>query len=161
MESIFSADHSLTEHTSRMNSLCRLCGERVKRGEKDRNRSTQYFDEILSIFGINILKNTDHKHSSAINHQLPLKMCLGTEEQGGAAQSVNLMREHDTSLPRADAIFREKQNVTVLCMLQIRSTHNYDKVLHVLQNLNVCITGFIFLFILNVWVPFTVAVKTN
>ena len=122
MESIFSADHSLTEHTSRMNSLCRLCGERVKRGEKDRNRSkgtrcTQYSDEILSIFGINIVEDTDHKHSSATNHQLPLKTCLGTEEQGGAAQSqsVNLVREHahDTSLPQADAISREKQNITV------------------------------------------------
>ena len=122
MESGFSTDHSLTEHTRRMNSLCRLCGERVKRGEMDNNRSkgircTQYFDEILSIFEINIVGDTDHKHSSATNHQLPLKTCLGTEEQGGAAQSqsVNLVREHahDTSLPRADAIFREKQNVTV------------------------------------------------
>ena len=37
----------------------------------------------------------------------------------------------------------------MLCMLQIRSTHNY--VLHVLQNLNVRITSFIFVFILNVW----------
>ena len=120
MESGFSTDHSLTERARRMNSLCRLCGERVKRGEKDRNRSkgtrcTQYFDEILSIFGINIVENTDHKHSSAINHQLPEKTCLGTEEQGGAAQSVHLVREqaHDTSLPRADAIFNAKQNVTV------------------------------------------------
>ena len=120
MESGFSTDHSLTEHARRMNSLCKLCGERVKRGEKDRNRSngtrcTQYFDEIQSIFGINTVENTDHKHSSAINHQLPLKTCLGTEEQGGAAQSVHLVKEHahDTSLPRADAIFREKQNVTV------------------------------------------------
>ena len=31
----------------------------------------------------------------------------------------------------------------MLCMLQIRSTHNYDKVLHMLQNLNVRITSFI------------------
>ena len=39
----------------------------------------------------------------------------------------------------------------MLCMLQIRSTYDYDKVSNVLQNLNVCITGFIFVFILNVW----------
>ena len=89
MESGFSADHSLAEHARRMNSLCRLCRERVKRGEKDRNRSkgthcTQNSDEILSIFGINIVEDTDHKHSSAINHQLPEKMCLWTEQQGGA-----------------------------------------------------------------------------
>ena len=59
-------------------------------------RCTQYSDKILSIFGINIVKDTDHaKHSSAINHQLPEKTCLGTEEQGGAAQSVNLVKEHD------------------------------------------------------------------
>ena len=69
MESGFSADHSLTEHARRTNSLCRLCGERVKRGVKDRNRSkgtlcTQYSDEILSIFGINVVEDTDHKHSS-------------------------------------------------------------------------------------------------
>ena len=120
MESIFSADHSLTEHARRMNSLCRLCGERVKRGEKDKNRRkrtrcTHYYDEILPIFWIDIVEDTDHKHSSAINHQLPEKTCFGTEEQGGAAQSVNLVKEHahDTSLPQADAIFNEKQNVTV------------------------------------------------
>ena len=82
MESGFSADHSLTEHARRMNSLCRLCGERVKRGEKDKNRSkrtrcTHYYDKILSIFGIDIVEDTDNKHSSAINHQLPEKMCLG------------------------------------------------------------------------------------
>ena len=91
------------------------------------------------------------------------KTCLGTEEQRGAAQSVNLVKEHahDTFLPWADAIFREKQNITVYfacCKLGARS---YDKVLHVLQNLNVCITDFIFIFILTVWVPFTVTVKTN
>ena len=78
MESGFSADHSLTEHARRMNSLCRLCGEQVKRGEKDKNRSkgtrcTWYSDEILSIIGIDTVENTDHKHSSAINHQLPEK----------------------------------------------------------------------------------------
>ena len=96
MESGFSADHSLTEHARRMNSLCRLCGERVKRGEKDKNRSkrtrcTHYYDEILSIFGIDIVENTDHKHSSAINHQLPEKTCFGTEEPGGAVQSLSLI----------------------------------------------------------------------
>ena len=92
----------------------------MKRGEKDKNRSkgthcTQYSDEILSIFGIDIVEDTDNKHSSAINHQLPEKNMFGTEEQGGAAQSVNLVKEHahDTSLPQANAIFREKQNVTV------------------------------------------------
>ena len=125
MESVFSADYSLTEHARRIHS----CGELVKRGEKDRNRSngtrcTQYFDEIQSIFGINTVENTDHKHSSAINHQLPLKTCLGTEEQGGAAQSVNLVKEHahDTSLPWADAIFREKQNIT-LCFACCKLAH--------------------------------------
>ena len=84
----------------------------MKRGEKDRNRSkgthcTQYSDEILSIFGINIVK-IQTINISAINHQLPGKK---HEEQ----LSVNLVKEHahDTSLPQADAIFREKQNVTV------------------------------------------------
>ena len=38
----------------------------------------------------------------------------------------------------------------MLHMLQIRSAHGHDQVLHVLQNLNVCTTGFIFVFILNV-----------
>ena len=38
MESGFSADHSLTELARRINSLCRLGGECVKRGEKDQNR---------------------------------------------------------------------------------------------------------------------------
>ena len=92
----------------------------MKRGEKDKNRSngtrcTLYSDEILWIFGIDIVEDTVHKHSCAINHQLPEKTCLGTEEQGGAALSVNLVKEHahDTSLPQPNAIFREKQNVTV------------------------------------------------
>ena len=69
VESSFSADHSLTEHARRINSLCRLCGECEKRGEKDRNRSKgtlciQYSDKILSIFGINVVEDTDNKHSS-------------------------------------------------------------------------------------------------
>ena len=117
MESGLSADRSLTEHTRRMNSLCRLCGEHVKRGEKDRNRSkgthyTLYSDKMLLIFGINIVKDTDHKHSSAINHQLPEKKTVACKKE---QLSVNLVKEHtrDTSLPWADAIFREKQNVTV------------------------------------------------
>ena len=46
----------------------------------------QYSDEILSIFGIDIVEDIDHKHASAINHQLPEKTSFGTEEQGGAAQ---------------------------------------------------------------------------
>ena len=50
---------------------------------------------MRSIFGINVVEDTDHKHSSATNHQLPEKMHLGTEEQGGAAQSVN-ERTRDT-----------------------------------------------------------------
>ena len=82
--------------------------------QKDKNRSkgtccTQYSDEILMVFGIDTVEDTDHEHSSAINHQLPEKMCFGTEEQG-AAQSVNLVKEHahDTSPPQANAIFREK-----------------------------------------------------
>ena len=66
----------------------------MKRGEKDKNRS-KYSDEILLIFGIDIVED---KHPSAINHQLPEKTCLGTEEQGGAAQSVNLVKEHMTPL---------------------------------------------------------------
>ena len=50
----------------------------MKRGERDKNRSkrtrcTHYYDKILSIFGIDIVEDTDHKHSSAINHQLPEK----------------------------------------------------------------------------------------
>ena len=67
VESGFSADHSLTEHARRINSLCRLCGECVKRGEKDRSKGTlctQYSDKILSIFGINVVEDTDNKHSS-------------------------------------------------------------------------------------------------
>ena len=90
----------------------------MKRGEKDKNRNkrtrcTHYYDKILSIFGIDIVEDTDHKHSSAINHQLPEKTCFGTEEQGGAAQCSLSERTHDTSLPQPNAIFSEKQNVNV------------------------------------------------
>ena len=50
----------------------------------------------------------------------------------------------------------------MLCMLQIRSTYDYDKVLKVLQNLNVCISNrFYFRVYFKCMVPFTVAVKTN
>lgn len=48
------------------------------------------------------------------NHQLPKEACLGTVEQGAAAQSIN-ERTHGnsvTSLPRADAIFTQRN-----CML--------------------------------------------
>ena len=76
----------------------------MKRGEKDKNRS-KYSDEILLIFGIDIVED---KHSSAINHQLPEKTCLGTEEQGGVAQSVNLVKEHMTPLFHRLMPFLEK-----------------------------------------------------
>ena len=61
----------------------------MKRGEKDKNRSkqtrcTHYYDEILLIFGIDIVENTDHKHSSAINHQLPEKTCFGTARRSSS-----------------------------------------------------------------------------
>ena len=45
---------------------------RIKNRSKG-TRCTQYSDEILSIFGIDIVEDTDHKHASAINHQLPEK----------------------------------------------------------------------------------------
>ena len=86
-------------------------------------------------------------------HQLPKEACLGTVEQGAAAQSIN-ERTHGnsvTSLPRADAVFTQQQNVTV----------RFISVTCV-SDLSVCIIVFIFVFIvLNVWVPFTAAVKTN
>ena len=75
-------------------------------------------------------------------HQLPKEACLGTVEQGVAAQGIN-ERTHGnsvTSLPRADAVFTQQQNVTV-CFVSV--------------------TCAIFVFILNEWVPFTAAVKTN
>ena len=47
-------------------------------------------------------------------HQLPKEACLGTVEQGAAAQSIN-ERTHGNSvasLPRADAVFTQRN-----CML--------------------------------------------
>ena len=44
-------------------------------------------------------------------HQLPKEACLGTVEQGAAAQSIN-ERTHGnsvTSFPRADAVFTQQQ----------------------------------------------------
>ena len=49
----------------------------------------------------------------------------------------------------------------MLGMLQIRSTHDYDKVLHALQSWNVRITSFSFEFSFKCMAPFTVAVKRN
>ena len=86
-------------------------------------------------------------------HQLPKEACLGTVEQGAAAQSIN-ERTHGnsvTSLPRADAIFTQQQNINV----------RFISVTCASSNLSVCIIVFIFVLILNIWVPFTAAVKTN
>ena len=87
------------------------------------------------------------------SHQLPKEVCLGTVEQRAAAQSIN-KRTHGnsvTSLPRADAVFTQQQNVTV-CFISVTCASS---------NLSVCIIVFIFMFILNVWVHFTAAMKTN
>ena len=59
----------------------------MKRGERDKNRCkrtrcTHYYDEILLISGIDIVEDTDHKHSSAINHQLPEKTLYIKEVKG-------------------------------------------------------------------------------
>ena len=79
MESGFSADHSLTEHARRMNSLCRLCEECVKRGEKDKNRRGPIVLSILMKFYrflekiLSKIQTISIQLSSAINHQLPEK----------------------------------------------------------------------------------------
>ena len=87
---------------------------------------------VVSAWGVRWGRDTRY-------HQLPKEACLGTVEQRAAAQSIN-ERTHVTSLPRADAVFTQQQNVTV-CFVSV--------------------TCAIFVFILNVWVPFTAAVKTN
>ena len=62
METVFV--HLLTEHLERLNNLCRLCGERVKRKEKDSYKNIKlcanYVHE-LSLYR-DIAEDEDRKH---------------------------------------------------------------------------------------------------
>ena len=60
--------HSLAEHTDRVNGLCRLCGERVRRPKtEDRSKKcSTYAKEILEFHSINISKDIERKHSKYI-----------------------------------------------------------------------------------------------
>ena len=64
--------HSLSEHTFRLHSLCRLCGERVKRKVKDRLVKTpklcaKYAENILFCFDVDVQEDSEHK--------FPRRMC--------------------------------------------------------------------------------------
>ena len=65
METVFV--HLLTEHLKRVNNLCRLCGERVKRKEKDSYKNIKlranYVYELSPYRNINIAEDEDVKHS--------------------------------------------------------------------------------------------------
>ena len=58
--------HSLTEHTFRLNSLCRLCGERAKRVTRDKNKVTcfcgDFAKDILEHHDVDISKDEDGSH---------------------------------------------------------------------------------------------------
>ena len=88
---------------------------RIKNRSKG-TRCTQYSDEILSIFGIDIVEDTDHATINCLKKRL---LGLRSKEEQLRVLAVSLVKEHahDTSLPQADAIFNEKQNVTVCLSL--------------------------------------------
>ena len=58
--------HLLTEHLKRVNNLCRLCGERVKRKEKDSYKNIKlcanYVHELSLYRNINFAEDEDGKH---------------------------------------------------------------------------------------------------
>ena len=65
METVFV--HLLTEHLERVNNPRRLCGERVKRKEKDSYKNIKlranYVYELSPYRNINIAEDEDVKHS--------------------------------------------------------------------------------------------------
>ena len=65
METVFV--HLLTEHLERVNNLCQLCNERVKRKEKDSYKNIKlranYVYELSPYRNINIAEDEDVKHS--------------------------------------------------------------------------------------------------
>ena len=64
------AEHSLSEHTFHLHSLCRLCGERVKRKVKDKFLTTKlcakYVKDILSCFEVDVQEDSEHKHPRSV-----------------------------------------------------------------------------------------------
>ena len=60
------AEHSLSKHTFRLHTLCRLCGERVKRKVKDKFETpklcAKYVKDILSCFEVDVQEDSEHKH---------------------------------------------------------------------------------------------------
>ena len=65
METVFV--HLLTEHFEHVNNLCPLCGERVKRKEKDSYKNIKlwanYVHKLSLYRNINIAEDEDVKHS--------------------------------------------------------------------------------------------------
>ena len=63
-------EHSLSEHTFRLHSLCRLCGERVKRKVKDKfvtpKLYAKYVKDILSCFEVDVQEDSEHKHPRSV-----------------------------------------------------------------------------------------------
>ena len=64
------AEHSLSEHTFHLHSLCRLCGERVKRKVKDKfetpKLSAKYVIDILSCFEVDVQEDSENKHPRSV-----------------------------------------------------------------------------------------------
>ena len=60
----------MSEHTFRLHSLCRLCGERVKRKLKDKfvtpKLYAKYVKDILSCFEVDVQEDSEHKHPRSV-----------------------------------------------------------------------------------------------
>ena len=60
------AIHSLSEHTLRLHSLCRLCGEYVKPKVKDRYATpkfcAKYAQDILSCLDVDVQEDSEQKY---------------------------------------------------------------------------------------------------
>ena len=62
--------HSYLNHCEKLNSLCRLCGERVKRQIKDKHMHLKpcfdYAEELLSFYNFDVSRDEAGKHSNVM-----------------------------------------------------------------------------------------------
>ena len=105
--------HSRTKHVNRVNSSCRLCGERVKRAKKDKKPCAKlcvsYVKEISDFHCVDILQDTEGKHAKLMcvkcyTRLVKLKHsnrpCAGTRENAchATTNSAHLWCNFDPTL---------------------------------------------------------------
>ena len=90
MESVIS--HTCDEHINRVNLMCRLCCQRVKRAEKDKDKNlrlcSQYCVDIFDVYGIKTEQDIEGKHPKTICQKCYAKLMRLKREKKSVEKNV-------------------------------------------------------------------------